>query len=59
MRRTQQKPDTAIQNRMIGLRNDLLKYRELQLMEQLKANAEIRRRAMQANQTQNGARNSG
>ena len=59
MQRMEQKPDTAIRNKMIGLKKDLLKDRELQHMEQLKANAEIRRRALQADQIQNGGRNNG
>ncbi|HKE03762.1 MAG TPA: hypothetical protein VKE91_06870 [Blastocatellia bacterium] len=59
MQRTQQKPETTIHNKTIGLKKALLKDRELQQMEQLKANAEIRRRALQADQIQNVGRNDG
>ena len=59
MQRTQQKPETTIHNKTRGLKKALLKDRELQQMEQLKANAEIRRRALQADQIQNVGRNDG
>jgi len=59
MQRMQHKPDTAIRNKMIGLKKELQKDRELQRIEQLKANAEIRRRALQADQIQQVGRNNG
>lgn len=59
MQRAQQKPDIAALNRMLRLKIDLLKDRGLQQIEQLKANAEIRRRALQADQSQTIGRNNG
>lgn len=59
MQRTQKKLGISIQNKTIMLKSDLLKVRELQQMEQLKTNAEIRRRALQADQFQSGGRNNG
>ncbi|MGH9939942.1 MAG: hypothetical protein ACREAM_27180 [Blastocatellia bacterium] len=59
MQRAQQKLAIAIQNKTTRLKNELLKDRELQRIEQLKVNAEIRRRALQADQYQTGGRNNG
>jgi len=59
MQRAQQKLVIAIQHKTTRLKNELLKDRELQRIEQLKANAEIRRRAMQADQFQTSSRNNG
>lgn len=57
MQRAQQKLVLAIQSKTTSLKNELLKDRELQRIEQLKANAEIRRRALQADHIQTSGRN--
>jgi len=59
MQRPQQKLVIAIQNRTTTVKNELLKDRELRRAEQLRANAEIRRRAMQVDQGQTGSQNNG
>jgi hypothetical protein len=59
MQRAQQKLVIAIQNRTSNVKNDLLKDRELRRIEQLKANVEIRRKALQADQYQSNYRNNG
>jgi hypothetical protein len=59
MQRAQQKLTIAIQSKTKTLRNELLKDRELKRIEQLKINAEIRRRAMQVDQSQTGSQNNG
>jgi hypothetical protein len=59
MQRAQQKLGITTPNSTIKVKNELLKDRELQRLEQLKANAEIRRRAMQADQFQTVGRNNG
>ncbi len=59
MQRPQQKLVIAIQTRTMTVKNELLKDRELRRIEQLKANAEIRRRAMQTDQGQTAGQNNG
>lgn len=59
MQRPQQKLVIAIQSRTTTVKNELLKDRELRRAEQLRANAEIRRRAMQVDQGQTGSQNNG
>ncbi len=59
MQRPQQKLVIAIQNKTTTVKNELLKDRELRRAEQLRANAEIRRRAMQVDQGQTGSQNNG
>ena len=59
MQRPQQKLTIAIQNRTTTVKNELLKDRELRRAEQLRANAEIRRRAMQVDQGQTVGQNNG
>ncbi len=59
MQRPQQKLVIAIQNKTTTLKNELLKDRELRRAEQLRANAEIRRRAMQVDQGQTSSQNNG
>jgi len=59
MQRAQQKLMIAGQNKTTTLKHDLLKNRELQRVEQLKVNAEIRRRALQADQFQTSGRSNG
>ena len=59
MQRPQQKLAIAIQSRTTTVKNELLKDRELRRVEQLRANAEIRRRAMQTDQGQTGGQNNG
>jgi len=59
MQRPQQKLVIAIQSKTTTVKNELLKDRELRRAEQLRANAEIRRRAMQVDQGQTGSQNNG
>ena len=59
MQRAEKKLVIANQKKMTRLMNNLLKDRELQRKEQLKANAEIRRRALQAELYQTDGRNNG
>lgn len=59
MQRAQQKLAIASQSKTTTLKNDLLKDREMRRLEQLKANAEIRRRSLQADQFHFGSRNNG
>ena len=59
MQRAQKRLVIAIHSKTNRLKNDLLKDRELRRVEQLKANAEIRRRALQAEQYQTSGRNNG
>lgn len=59
MQRAQQKLVIAFQSKATTLKNDLLKDRESRRLEQLKANAEIRRRALQADQIQTSGQNNG
>lgn len=59
MQRAQKKLVIAFQSKATTLKNDLLKDRESRRLEQLKANAEIRRRALQADQIQTSGRNNG
>ncbi len=59
MQRPQQKLTIAIQSRTTTVKNELLKDRELRRAEQLRANAEIRRRAMQVDQGQTSSQNNG
>lgn len=59
MQRAQQKLVIASQSKTTTLKNELLKDRESRRLEQLKANAEIRRRALQADQYYFGGRNNG
>ena len=59
MQRAQQKLVITIQNRSMNVKNELLKDRELRRVEQLKANAEIRRKALQADQYNTNGRNNG
>jgi hypothetical protein len=59
MQRAQQSLVIAIQNKTTSVKNELLKDRELRRVEQLKANAEIRRKALQAEQFQTAGRNNG
>jgi hypothetical protein len=59
MQRAQQKLVITIQNRSTNVKNELLKDRELRRVEQLKANAEIRRKALQSEQYQYTGRNNG
>jgi hypothetical protein len=59
MQRAQQKLMIAIQNRTTNVKNELLKDRELRRVEQLKANAEIRRKSLQADQYHTTGRNNG
>jgi hypothetical protein len=59
MQRPQQKLVIAIQSKTTTVKNELLKDRELRRVEQLRANAEIRRRAMQTDQGQTAGQNNG
>ncbi len=59
MQRAHKKLEITIQNKTTKLKNDLQRGREIQRMEQLKANAEIRRRALEADQSYTGGRNNG
>lgn len=59
MQRPQQKLAIAIQSKTTTVKNELLKDRELRRAEQLRANAEIRRRAMQVDQGQTGGQSNG
>ena len=59
MQRPQQKLTIAIQSRTTTVKNELLKDRELRRAERLRANAEIRRRAMQVDQGQTSSQNNG
>lgn len=59
MQRPQQKLTIAIQTRTTTVKNELLKDRELRRVERLRANAEIRRRAMQTDQGQTASQNNG
>ncbi len=59
MQRAQQKLMIASQSKTTTLKNNLLKDRESRRIEQLRANAEVRRRALQADQFQTGGRNNG
>ncbi len=52
MKRTQQETVTIVQIKTDTLKSELLKDRELRRVEQLKTNAEIRRRWLQAEQSQ-------
>ncbi|MGH9835677.1 MAG: hypothetical protein ACREBD_12070 [Blastocatellia bacterium] len=59
MQRPQQKLVIAIQSKTTTVKNELLKDRELRRAEQLRANAEIRRRAMQVDQGQTSSQSNG
>jgi hypothetical protein len=59
MQRAQQKLVIASQSKTTSVKNDILKDRESRRIEQLKANAEIRRRALQADQFHFGGRSNG
>ncbi len=59
MNRPQHGMVIAIQSKTKMVKNDLLKDRELKRVEQLKTNAEIRRRALEADQSQANRQNNG
>jgi hypothetical protein len=59
MQSAQQKLVIAIQSKTANVKDELLKDRESRRVEQLKANAEVRRKAIQADPYQISGRNNG
>jgi hypothetical protein len=57
MKKPQQKLVIAVQSKTKTVENDMLRDRELKRIEQLKINAEIRRRSLQAEQSYSGRQN--